>query len=131
MKNVLFENFKRYYPATASKCEECREEAPGELFARLSDGVCVIYDDLYQTVRRLPSDSNSMTEDECRSEFGKRLNRIMIRKGMTQKELAEETGLQQSQISNYMTGKVTPSFYNADKIAKALGCSTDVFRYLD
>ena len=38
------------------------------------------------------------------------------------------TGLTQPNISQYMNGTKTPSFFTVDKIARALNCSTDDFR---
>ena len=70
-----------------------------------------------------------MSEQQCREEFSIRLKRLMYRQGVTQKELSEETGISEMTISNYMNGKRTPSFYNVDKISKALKCSIDIFRY--
>jgi transcriptional regulator with XRE-family HTH domain len=70
-----------------------------------------------------------MTEDECRSEFGYRLVHIMIRKGISQVDLAERIGVSNVMINRYINGSNTPSFYVVDKIAKALNCSMDDFRY--
>jgi transcriptional regulator with XRE-family HTH domain len=70
-----------------------------------------------------------MTEDQCRTEFGKRLIRRMYDKRMSQKELSSETGISEQMLSRYINGKSTPSFYIVDKIAKVLNCSTDEFRY--
>lgn len=81
------------------------------------------------TIRKLPRDSNNMSEEEYRIEFSMRLKKIMYRKGWTQDDLSEATGITQAMISRYISRKATPSFYNVDKIAKALGCSTDEFRY--
>jgi transcriptional regulator with XRE-family HTH domain len=55
----------------------------------------------------------------------------MTRQGVSQLELSELTGIPQSTISNYLTGKFLPGFYNMDKIAKALKCSIDEFRYTE
>ena len=64
-------------------------------------------------------------------EFRQRLRRLMTRQGVSQLELSELTGIPQSTISNYLTGKFLPGFYNMDKIAKALKCSIDEFRYTE
>jgi transcriptional regulator with XRE-family HTH domain len=53
----------------------------------------------------------------------------MALEGISQCELSERTGITQPSISDYMNGKKLPSFYTVDKIAKALGCSVDAFRY--
>lgn len=130
MQDILFNNFKRHFPLVAEKAEEYREESVDELFVRLKNGDCVIYDDVFCVLRTLPSDSNCLTEEECRKEFGRRLQRLMRNRGVTQTELAEMVGTSQARISNYISGRVTPSFYMVDKIAKALGCSIEKLRYV-
>ena len=54
---------------------------------------------------------------------------MMYIKGITQSELSNCTDIPQYLISDYIRGKRTPSFYNVDKIAKALDCSVDELRY--
>jgi transcriptional regulator with XRE-family HTH domain len=53
----------------------------------------------------------------------------MYLKGVNQQYLSDATGITAVTLSNYMRGKVTPNFYNVDKIAKALDCSIEEFRY--
>lgn len=129
MKERFFNNFKLYFPIAAKLVTEYRKTGLFDLTIKLDDGTSVIYDDMDHTIRTLPRDSNAMTEKECRREFGLRLRKIMFLKGVTQAELSERTGLSQPMISNYISAKTTPSFYNVDKIAKALGCSTEDLRY--
>jgi predicted XRE-type DNA-binding protein len=102
-----------------------------ELLIHLDDGSSILYDDIYKSFRGLPANSDDMTRDECKREYGMRLTTIMDRRGISQSVLSEMTGIPQSIISSYVTGRNCPSFYQADKIAKALGCSTDDFRYVD
>lgn len=131
MYEVLYENFKRCFPSEAREVEEWRPAGMFELFIKLRDGRKYLYDENENAIRRLPNDPNSLSEDECRNEFGRRLYRIMWLKGVTQLELSQMTGISQSIISGYMTGKHTPSFYNVDKIAKALNLSMDELRYFE
>ena len=77
----------------------------------------------------MPKDISNMSEDECKTEFSWRLRSRMQRKRVTQQDLSDMTGISQSCISGYLNGTNMPSFYKADKIAKALGCSVDDFRY--
>ena len=44
--------------------------------------------------------------------------------GMTYDDLSDVTGISRVTISNYATGKATPSMYNLSKIARALKCTT-------
>lgn len=129
MDERLLTNFKNQFPCFADRAVEYREKGPFELVVKLDDGHVISYYDTEQGIRRLPSDDSRLTEEECREEFGIRLYRIMYDKGVTQSELSEMTGITQSNISNYITGRKTPSFYTVDKIARALDCSIEELRY--
>ena len=131
MSSSIYENFKKYFPLIEPEVDSYRINGDFDMMiVELKDGGLLIYDDNTNTIRNAPSDDKTMTENECRREFGMRLRRIMISKGVTQEQLSQVTNIQQSQLSNYINGKTSPSFYNVDKIAKALGCSTDDFRYI-
>lgn len=56
----------------------------------------------------------------------KKLNHILIEKGMTKKELAEKAGISQNTIQNIRNSKI--SFRNMVKIADVLDVSLDEFR---
>lgn len=129
MDERLLTNFKNQFPCFADRAVEYREKGPFELVVKLDDGHVISYYDTEQGIRRLPSDDSRLTEEECREEFGIRLYRLMYDKGVTQSELSDMTGITQSNISNYITGRKTPSFYTVDKIARALDCSIDELRY--
>ena len=123
-------NFELHFPYIAKKAVAYSDKGWGELIVVLEDGVRVLYDDSDNTIRQLPSNPDNLTKRECGKEFGFRLSRMMERKHITQCELSELTGIQQSSISHYTNGSKLPSFYNLDKIAKALNCSMDEFRYI-
>ena len=129
-RDSMIDRFKLYFPVLYYETERYLRIDDYGLTAELKDGSVVEYDDMTISFRNLPSNSRDLTEQECRREFGMRVRKIMGRKGITQIELAERTGIQQTLLSNYMNGKTTPSFYNIDKIAKALDCSADEFRYV-
>lgn len=56
----------------------------------------------------------------------KKLNHILIEKGVTKKELAEKAGISKNTIQNIRNSKI--SFRNMVKIADALDVSLDEFR---
>ncbi len=56
----------------------------------------------------------------------KKLNHILIEKGMTKKELAEKAGISKNTIQNIRNSKI--SFRNMVKIADVLEVSLDEFR---
>lgn len=129
MRNVLYDNFKSYFPWVEEDVVSSERTGPFELTVKLRNGTTAIYSDHTRTMRKLPFDSNNMTEDECRHEFGFRLLRMMTIKGMDKKELAYVADISEISLNNYIKGKTSPSFYAVDKIAKALDCSVDEFRY--
>ena len=131
MDDLVFKNMQAYYPLLSDKMVSCKKVSLYELIVKTSDGEAILYDDSSRSIRKLPKDSNNMTEQEVGIEFRQRLRRLMIIKGVSQLELSELTGIPQSTISKYLTGRFLPGFYNMDKIAKALKCSIDEFRYLD
>lgn len=49
--------------------------------------------------------------------FGERLWELLVEHSMTQKQLAEESGVSQSTISQYITGKRSPSLVSGVAIA--------------
>lgn len=127
----LIESYELYCPFLYKDTVDIREIDGWTIMATLEDGTRYLYYSDTNIFSRLPNDPEDMTEDECRKEFSRRISRIMLYKGITQKILSERTGIPQSRISDYITGKRSPSFYNVDKIAKALGCSMDRLRYYD
>jgi DNA-binding Xre family transcriptional regulator len=107
-----------------------RESGDFEIIVECDDGYTFAYDDLDKTIRMLPADSNNMSEEMWHREFGRKLRKLMFRKGLTQIELANKVGISQATLSNYITGRNMPGFYIIDKLARALDCSTDDFRYI-
>jgi transcriptional regulator with XRE-family HTH domain len=62
-------------------------------------------------------------------DYGKRIKQFRIDRDMTQKELAEKTGLLQSQISMIENGERGLNVKTADKIVSALGVTlNDIMR---
>ena len=128
--NSVLENFKRHFPTIAADVVDVINRTDTFVEVELGGGDRIVYDDIDNTIRRLPIDRDAMSEDECRREFGIRLRRLMYVKGVTEAELSERTGITQPRLSGYIRGKNSPSFDKVDKIAKALGCSVDEFRYV-
>lgn len=130
MKSNAYRNFAAYFPYVANSVVSYNENDIG-LSVELDNGERYMYDDIERTIRRLPNDSMNLSANEFKNEFGKRLHKIMRMKNISQRELSEKTGITQPMFSNYISGKTVPSFYMVDKIAKALNCSADIFRYMD
>lgn len=66
-----------------------------------------------------------MTEAQWMSNFGSNLKIMLKDYGMTQTELAKDTGLSETTISRYIAGQMMPSAASLFNIAYALDCSLD------
>lgn len=125
----VVKNFELYYPLLAEDVVKyLYDHVFGELIFILRDGATWVYEDVDNSIYRLPDDWNNMTDTEFKTEFGRRLKKLMFKKHILQDELAERTGMSQQQISSYICGKTIPTFINVDKIARALDCSVDDLR---
>lgn len=130
MSKYTFRSFELCYPNIAKNAAEVVDLENMQLLITMTDGEKFLYDEIGDTLRTLPKDFY-MDDDECKREFGLRLQRIMKLKGFNQSSLAEATGINQNMISGYIRGTINPSFTKVDRIAKVLGCSVDEFRYFD
>lgn len=50
------------------------------------------------------------------------IRELRISKKITQRQLAEKTGISQQHISKIENGEIAPTYATLEKIAKALGC---------
>ena len=69
--------------------------------------------------------SQSMSEQEWLDNFSDNLSAILKDTGMTQRDLAMETGLSEAAISNYVNGRKLPGPKALVNIAYALDRSLD------
>lgn len=130
MSKRLYESFEFHFPLIAEQVVSYRDISTYEIEVTLDDGGIFMYDELSNSIRKRPRDCDNMTEGECKKEFGLRLRSMMFRRNVDQLRLSELTGIPQPSISNYVNGKTSPTFYNLDKIARALKCSVDELRYI-
>lgn len=128
MSYNIISSFERNYPGFYKDAIDFQILNTFDLIATLKDGTRILYDDFDKTFRFL-RDEGELTELECRKKFGKKLSKLLYRKGITQKELAEMIGIKPAQLNRYILGMNTPGFYIVSKIAKALDCSIDEFTY--
>lgn len=129
MTELMFEDFIAYFPSIGTHAIKYWESSTYELSVELDDGTIAIFDYTNKTIRWLSQDDYT-TEQKCKYEFGRRLKRLMFIKGVTQMELADMTGISQTLLSGYITGRVSPTFPKVDKICRALDCSMDELRYI-
>lgn len=63
--------------------------------------------------------------------FSDRLTELRKKRGLTQKELAEQIGIKQNSYSDWETGKNEPSLDNIIKLAKIFNVTTDYLLGVD
>lgn len=68
-----------------------------------------------------------MSEIELLQLFSTNLRELMKEEKITQEDLANEIGIDQSMISRYVNGQSLPSLLTTIKIADVLFCSLDDF----
>lgn len=66
-----------------------------------------------------------MNEREWLAYFGVNLAELLEDAKMTQRDLADASGLSEAAVSNYIRGRQMPGVKAIVNIADALGCSTD------
>ena len=120
--DFMFENFCFNFPLYRDEVESYRDYSDFELLVRLKSGKELIYEDIQCSVDFM---NNLSGEDAWRRRFGMKLRHLMYKSGLYQGDLAKMCGISMRSLSLYINGKSVPSLYNAEKIAKALGCTTE------
>lgn len=129
MEELMFNEFKMHFPSEWRHAVRYWENCTYELYIQLDDGTIMVFDFIDKTIRKVNSNKGQLSDDDRMCEFGRRLRRIMYAKGLTQNDLSELTGISQTMLSSYITGKVVPSFMKVDRICRTLNCSMDDLRY--
>ena len=120
--DFLYDHFCFYFPTLAKQAESYDEYSDFELIVTLESGNKIIYEDIQRTVDFMNDISG---ENEWRRRFGMKLRHLMYRKRFSQYDLSKACGLSMRSLSLYMNGKSIPSLYNAERIARVLGCTTN------
>ena len=121
--DIMFNNFKLYCPNYIDRVKKYSDIGYYQLKVELDDGSIIIYDELLPGIKFPAPNPNELSEQRYKSEFGYNLRRMMKLKSINQIQLAEITGISKYGINHYINGKVSPSLYNASRIADALDCS--------
>ena len=131
MDDKVYRLLEMNFPREIRGVIDCFANSPCEFIAEFEDGTKKSFDIYTDRRRILPDSYDDLTEEQWSREFSYRFRRLMWQYGVNQLELSERTGISTVTLSHYATGRRIPNFMNMDKIAKALGCSTDYFRYSD
>lgn len=112
-----------------SEIEEARMINEFDVLFVFKDGRRIIFNSDTNYFRDLYPEDHTLTDEQRKREFKMRLRTMMRRRGINQETLAELIGTTQTVISRYVTGESIPNFITLEKIAEALNCSTEDFRY--
>lgn len=98
---------------SAEECDDIYRTVREILFPQLIGAVCIGYAG--------QAEQTADNKVQCRINWvGSTIQQYRKKKGLTQIELAEKSGLRQPQISRLEIGVHSPSFKTLEKIAKAL-----------
>lgn len=116
----IYANFKRECPHVLQDVARWGPHGDWTIMLYLRNGDRAIYHDLFGSVMAI---HKNMTEQEWRKYFSRSLEQMMRFKMITQKQLAEQSGLSQISITKYMNMRTTPSAYVIQRLADELQCS--------
>lgn len=119
-----------YFPDLLGEVVHAREYVQFMLLLETNTKYDYFYNITNNVLIPIPKDDKNLDKDSFRRIFGVLLRRALECSGLTQEDLSEKTGIPQPNISDYLYGKHFPSFYQIDKMAKAMNCSVEDLRYV-
>lgn len=119
-----------YFPDLEQKVVDYRQYKGLLLKLYTNTDTDYFYDLATNVLYPIPKDTDNLTKDQFLRIFGIVMRNAIRYSGLTQEEIAKKTGFKQSQISDYLYGRHTPSFYAVYKISKAIGCSLEDLGYV-
>lgn len=119
-----------YFPGLLGEVVQAREYVYLMLLLETNSKYDYFYNLTNNVLIPIPKSDQDLDKESFKRIFGVLLRRALEHSGLTQEELSEKTGIQQARISDYLYGKHFPSFYQIDKMAKAMNCSVDDLRYV-
>lgn len=119
-----------YFPDLLGEVVHAREYVQFMLLLETNTEYDYFYNITNNVLIPIPKDDKNLDKESFRRIFGVLLRRVLECSGLTQEELSEKTGIPQPNISDYLYGKHFPSFYQIDKMAKAMNCSVEDLRYV-
>ena len=131
--NLTNENMHQlylYFPDLLGEVVHAREYVQFMLLLETNTKYDYFYNITNNVLIPIPKDDKNLDKESFKRIFGVLLRRALECSGLTQEELSEKTGIPQPNISDYLYGKHFPSFYQIDKMAKAMNCSVDDLRYV-
>lgn len=135
----ILNEYKVWYPSLYNQTVECRPSGRYCILASLDDETKIEYNSADNTIRDVTKfyireQTVDIDEEVWRKEFGRKLQRAIAEKGMTQERLSEVTGISRQMLSRYVRGTSTPSGYILSRLVNVLGCDVrelTKFGYID
>ena len=129
MNRLCQEKLERYFPELIDEIVKTKDLKYAEVILYLKDDTVLRFDGIENRIKELPSPMEDMTDTEYKIELGLRIRRAMAFNRVSQDELSCRTGISQSVISRYMTGKLHPSTRVIHRISRAIGCTVEDLIY--
>ena len=117
----LVDEFKLYFPRIADHAIKYEMRDYGQLLVCTNDDCKLIFDWYDKSILNVKEELIDTEEKVWRSYFSNKLNRLLIRSNMTQRDLSRLTDISEVTLSKYSRGLATPSAFNIRKLAKAFG----------
>ena len=119
-----------YFPGLLGEVVHAREYVYLMLLLETNSKYDYFYNLTNNVLIPIQKSDQDLDKESFKRIFGVLLRRAIEHSGLTQEEMSEKTGIQQARISDYLYGKHFPSFYQIDKMAKAMNCSVEDLRYV-
>lgn len=125
--NKIIEEYKMWHPNLYEQTVECRPSGRYCILIELADGSKIEYNSIDNTVRDVTrfyirEPNVSVNEEMWRKEFGRKLHRAIVDRGITQEQLSDMTGISRQMLSRYVRGNSTPSGYILTRLSEILEC---------
>lgn len=118
----IFDDFCDYWRDVSEEIVDWSPSGTDEIIVRNENDMTWLYNYLDKTLRKIYKKSDAdLSEEEWRYNFSVKLKRKMRAELMSNIELSNRTGISTIMISKYINCKSSPSAYNLQKIADALG----------
>ena len=123
----ILNEYKVWHPSLYNQTVECRPSGRYSILVTLDDESRLEYNSTDNSIRDVTKfyireRTLDVDEESWRKEFGRKLQRVIAEKGMTQEKLSEVTGISRQMMSRYVRGTSTPSGYILSRLVEALGC---------
>ena len=86
----MYRNLQYFRPDIFQRATSINKYNAWELIVELDTGETIIYDDETRSVRQLPDDPDTMTDEEWNKEFSIRLRNAIHRRRYTHEQLCKE-----------------------------------------